>query len=58
LEIEVSTPAGDGLLARLLAARSSGTHFVNWCGHGQEFVPWPEKDGYWLLVPVVEVVAK
>ena len=27
---------------------------VNWCGHGQEFVPWPEKDGYWRLVPVVE----
>ena len=19
---------------------------VNWCGHGQEFVPWPEADGY------------
>ena len=30
---------------------------VNWCGHGQEFVPWPEKDGYWVLVPVVEAVA-
>jgi hypothetical protein len=27
---------------------------VNWCGHGQEFVPWPEKDGYWVLVPVIE----
>ena len=30
---------------------------VNWCGHGQEFVPWPDKDGYWTLVPVVEAVA-
>ena len=30
---------------------------VNWCGHGQEFVPWPDKDGYWALVPVVEAVA-
>jgi len=30
---------------------------VNWCGHGQEFVPWPEADGYWVLVPVVEAVA-
>ena len=28
---------------------------VNWCG--QEFVPWPEKDGYWVLVPVVKEVA-
>ena len=31
--------------------------YVNWCGHGQEFVPWPEKDGYWMLVPVVGVAA-
>jgi len=31
---------------------------VNWCGHGQEFVPWPEADRYWVLVPVVEAVAK
>jgi hypothetical protein len=27
---------------------------VNWCGHGQQFIPWPEADGYWLLVPVYE----
>lgn len=27
---------------------------VNWCGHGNEYVPWPEADGYWLLVPVWE----
>jgi len=31
--------------------------FTSWCGHGQEFVPWPDKDGYWTLVPVVEAVA-
>jgi hypothetical protein len=30
---------------------------VNWCGHGQEFVPWPEEDGYWVLVPIVGKVA-
>ena len=30
---------------------------VNWCGHGQEFVPWPDKDGFWTLMPVVEAVA-
>jgi hypothetical protein len=30
---------------------------VNWCGHRQEFVPWPAKDGYWVLVPVVETIA-
>ena len=18
---------------------------VNWCGHGQQFIPWPEADG-------------
>jgi hypothetical protein len=27
---------------------------VNWCGHGQQFIPWPQADGYWLLVPVWE----
>jgi hypothetical protein len=26
---------------------------VNYCGHGQEFIPWPEADGYWLVMPVV-----
>ena len=25
---------------------------VNWYGHGQEFVPWPEEDGRWVLLPV------
>jgi len=23
---------------------------VNWCGQGQEFIPWPEADGLWALV--------
>src|SRR5258705_13522868 len=31
---------------------------VDWCGHGQEFVPWRDADGYWVLVPVVEAVKK
>jgi hypothetical protein len=26
---------------------------VNWCGHGQEYQPWPQPDGWWLLVPVL-----
>jgi hypothetical protein len=26
---------------------------VNWCGHSQEFVAWPEVDGYWRLVPML-----
>jgi hypothetical protein len=26
---------------------------VNWCGHSQDFVAWPDGDGYWTLVPVV-----
>ena len=26
---------------------------VHWCGHGQQFIPWPETDGYWRLVPVM-----
>jgi hypothetical protein len=26
---------------------------VNWCGHGQEFVPVPEAHGYWLFVPIM-----
>ena len=30
---------------------------VNWCGHGQEFVPWLEQEAYWVLVPVVETIA-
>jgi hypothetical protein len=28
---------------------------VNWCGHGQQFIPGPEADGYWTLVPVSEL---
>jgi hypothetical protein len=26
---------------------------VNWCGHGQEFVPLPDADGWCRLVPVL-----
>jgi len=29
---------------------------VNWCGHGQGFVQWPEEDGYWVLVLVGETI--
>jgi hypothetical protein len=29
---------------------------VNWCGHSQDFVAWPEADGYWRLMPVVDAV--
>jgi len=27
---------------------------VSWCRHGQQFIPWPEADGYWTLVPLWE----
>ena len=27
---------------------------VNWCGHSQDFVAWPEADDYWRLVAVWE----
>jgi hypothetical protein len=30
---------------------------VNSCGHGQEFIPWPEAHDYWVLVPVWELKA-
>ena len=26
---------------------------VNWCGHGQEYQPWLQPDGWWLLLPVL-----
>jgi len=31
---------------------------VNWCGHGQQYIPWPERDGYWTLVPILDAVAR
>jgi hypothetical protein len=34
---------------RLFAVAS----YTNWCGHGNEYVPWPEPDGYWRLVPMM-----
>jgi hypothetical protein len=30
---------------------------ADWCGHGQQFIPWPEADGYWMLVSVWESCA-
>jgi len=27
--------------------------YTNWCGHGQEFIPLPEAEGWVCLVPVV-----
>jgi hypothetical protein len=26
---------------------------MNWCGHGIEYQPWLQADGWWLLVPVL-----
>ncbi len=40
---------------RMIGWKPLGTvHVVNYCGHGHEYVPWPESDGYWLLVPMWE----
>ena len=27
--------------------------FVNWCGHGQEFITVPDPAGMWWLVPIL-----
>jgi len=27
---------------------------VNWCGHGQEYQPWLQSDGFWLVVSIVD----
>jgi hypothetical protein len=27
--------------------------YVEWCGHGQEVIPIPQRDGWCLLVPVL-----
>jgi len=27
--------------------------YVNWCGHGQEVIPWPRADGLVDLIPVL-----
>jgi hypothetical protein len=34
---------------RLFAVAS----YTNWCGHGQEFIPVPDADGWVRLVPVM-----
>jgi len=26
---------------------------MNWCGHGHDYLPWLQSDGWWLLVPVL-----
>ena len=28
-------------------------YFVNWCGHGQEFITVPDTAGLWWLVPIL-----
>lgn len=28
-------------------------YFVNWCGHGQEFITVPDTAGMWWLVPIL-----
>ncbi len=26
---------------------------MSWCGHGDDYVPWLQADGLWLLVPML-----
>jgi hypothetical protein len=28
-------------------------HYVEWCGHGQEVIPIPQRDGWCCMVPVL-----
>ncbi len=38
---------------RMIGWKLLGTvQIVNWCEHGQDYVPWPEGDGYRRLVPI------
>jgi len=30
----------------------------NWSGHGLQTMPWSERDDYWVLVPIVDAVAR
>ena len=40
---------------RMIGWKPLGTVYaVNYSGHGNECVPWPEPDGYWRLVSVWE----
>jgi hypothetical protein len=39
-------------LRRVIWLLVTTTKIVNWCGHSQEYVPWPEPGGWWRLVPV------
>jgi hypothetical protein len=46
------------LLLLLMSSRSRQViQIVNYCGYSQELVAWPDADGYWALVPIVELVA-
>jgi hypothetical protein len=27
--------------------------YVNWCGHGREFIPLPDEGGWCRLVPII-----
>jgi len=31
---------------------------INYCGHSQQAMPWPDADDYWVLVPIVDAVTK
>ncbi len=42
------------MMMMISSQRRQVFQIVNWCGHGQEFVAWPEADGYWPLVPVLD----
>lgn len=38
---------------RMIGWKPLGTvQIVEWCGHGQEFVPVPDTDGHWRLIVV------
>ena len=49
---EPSRYSFEHLLMTGWAKPSQVMKIVNWCGHSQDFVAWPEADGYWRLVPV------
>jgi hypothetical protein len=46
-------PHRDGLEADEADARHELVRFT-----GQQCIQWPEKDGLWVLVPIVDAVAK
>jgi hypothetical protein len=39
---------------RVVGWKPLGTvYVVEWCGHGQEFIPVPDADGWCWLIPVL-----